>query len=83
MMKKVAVLVAVLLGIGFGAPLSAVESSGGIKSMEQLIDNETFKFCAIEMVGHKYFGSVPNVADEERKKMLEEVAGIAASWPVK
>lgn len=65
-----------------GAPLEAVESSGGIKCMEQLIDNETFRFCAMEIVGHKYFGSVPTVTEEERKKMLEEVSRIAASWPV-
>ncbi|MDD5225588.1 MAG: NAD(P)H-dependent oxidoreductase [Candidatus Omnitrophica bacterium] len=64
-----------------GAPLAMAESSGGIKSMEQIIDNETFRFCGMEMVGHKYFGSVPTVTDEDRKKMLEEVAGIAASWP--
>ena len=66
-----------------GAPLEVVESSGGIKSMEQIIDSGTFRFCAMEMVGHKYFGSVPTVTDEERKKMLEEVVAIAASWPVK
>jgi len=59
------------------------ESSGGIKSMEQIIDNETFKFCGMEMIGHKYFGSVPTVTDEERKKMLEEVFGIAAGWPLR
>jgi NAD(P)H dehydrogenase (quinone) len=66
-----------------GAPLAIAESSGGIKSMEQIIDNETFRFCSMEMIGHKYFGSVPTVTDEERKKMIEDVAGIAASWPVK
>ncbi len=66
-----------------GAPLAVAESSGGIKSMEQIIDNETFRFCGMEMAGHKYFGSVPTVTDEDRKKMLEEVAQIAASWPVK
>ncbi|HNX69304.1 MAG TPA: NAD(P)H-dependent oxidoreductase [Candidatus Omnitrophota bacterium] len=64
-----------------GAPLAVAESSGGIKSMEQIIDNETFKFCGMEMIGHKYFGSVPTVTDAERKKMLAEVAQIAASWP--
>lgn len=64
-----------------GAPLSVSESSGGIKSMEQIIDNETFRFCGMEMIGHKYFGSVPTVTDEERKKMLEEAAQIAAGWP--
>jgi NAD(P)H dehydrogenase (quinone) len=66
-----------------GAPLEIVESSGGIKSMEGIIDTGTFRFCAMEMVGHKYFGSVPTVTDEDRKKMLDEVAAIAASWPVK
>ncbi|MFA5159416.1 MAG: NAD(P)H-dependent oxidoreductase [Candidatus Omnitrophota bacterium] len=66
-----------------GAPLTIAESSGAIKSMELAIDNETFRFCAMEMVGHKYFGSVTTVTDEDRKKMLEEIAGIAASWPVK
>lgn len=63
-----------------GAPLAVAESSGGIKSMEQIIDNETFRFCAMEVLGHKYFGSVPTVTDADRKKMLEEVAAIASSW---
>jgi putative NADPH-quinone reductase len=49
--------------------------------MELAIDNETFRFCGMEKVGHKYFGSVPTVTEEERKKMLEEVAQIAAAWP--
>lgn len=66
-----------------GAPTSAYEASGMMKSMEQTIDQETFQFCGLESIGHKYFGSVPAVTDEERKKMLEEIAGIAASWPVK
>ena len=64
-----------------GAPLAVAESSGGIKSMEQIIDNETFCFCGFTMVGHKYFGSVTTVTDGDRKKMLEEVAQIAAAWP--
>jgi len=66
-----------------GAPLAGLESAGLIKSMEQIIDRETFRFCAMEVIGHKYFGSVPTVTDGERKKMLEEAAGIAAAWPVK
>lgn len=64
-----------------GAPISVYESSGMMKSMEQTVDQETFRFCGLEMLGHKYFGSVPTVSDEDRKKMLEEVAGIAAAWP--
>ena len=66
-----------------GAPLAATESSGGLKSMEQIIDNETFRFCGLDLAGHKYFGSVPAVTDAERKKMLEEVAGIAINWPLR
>ncbi len=66
-----------------GAPLALTESSGGIKSMEQILDHETFRFCGFEMVGHKYFGSVPTVTDGERKKMIEEVAQIASAWPLR
>lgn len=66
-----------------GAPLAVLESSGMIKSMEQIFDKETLRFCGMEMIGHKYFGSVPTVPHEERTKMLEEVARIAASWPAK
>jgi len=66
-----------------GASLSAYEQIGAFKAMEILMDGEIFRFCGLEVTGHKYFGSVPTVADEDRKKMLEEVAGITASWPVK
>jgi NAD(P)H dehydrogenase (quinone) len=66
-----------------GASLSAYEQIGAFKGMELLMDGEIFRFCGLEVTGHKYFGSVPTVADEDRKKMLEEVAGIAASWPAK
>ncbi len=65
-----------------GAPLSAYEASGMFKSMEQTIDKETFQFCGMEVIGHKYFGSVATVTDEERKKMLEEVATLTAAFPV-
>jgi len=66
-----------------GASCSVYEQAGIFKSMEHLIDKETFQFSGMEMSGHKYFGSVPTVTDEERKKMLEEIAALAASWPVK
>lgn len=65
-----------------GAPLAAYEASGMMKSMKQTIDEETFQFCGMELIGHHYLGSVPTVTDDERKKMLEEVALIAAAWPV-
>lgn len=65
-----------------GAPLEAVHASGALPAMNKLVDQETFQFCGIEVVGHKYFGAVPTASDEERKKMLEEIAQIAAAWPV-
>ena len=64
-----------------GAPLAAYETSGILKSMEQLTDQETFRFCGMEVIGHHYFGSVPTVTQEERVKMLDEVARIAAALP--
>lgn len=67
----------------FGAPLSAVESSGAMAAMNKINEQETFQFCGIELIGHQYFGSVPTVTDGERKKMLEEITRIAASWPVR
>lgn len=57
----------------FGAPAVAYESSGALKSMEQMIDKEIFEFCGIEVICHKHCWSVPTVTDEERKKMLEDV----------
>lgn len=64
-----------------GAPLEVYESAGIFKSMEQLTDQETFRFCGMEVTGHRYFGSVPTVTQEERVKMLDEVARIAESLP--
>ena len=63
-----------------GAPVTAYESSGVFKAMELLSDREVFGFCGLEVLGHKYFGSVPTVTDEDRKTMLVEVQSIAASW---
>ncbi|HOW58215.1 MAG TPA: NAD(P)H-dependent oxidoreductase [Candidatus Omnitrophota bacterium] len=65
-----------------GAPLSAYEDSGMMKSMKQTIDEESFQFCGMVLIEHKYFGAVPTVTDEERKKMLGEVASMASAWPV-
>jgi len=63
-----------------GAPLAVVESSG-VRNMGQLLDRDTLGFCGMEVMSHRYFGSVPTVSREERQKMLEEVALLAASWP--
>ncbi len=62
-----------------GAPLAVVESSG-VKAMGQLLDRDIFGFCGMNVILHQYFGSVPTVSQDDRKKMLEEVARIAAAW---
>ncbi len=64
-----------------GAPLAAYETAGIFKSIEQLTDQEMFRFCGMEVIGHQYFGSVPTVTQGERAKMLEEVARMADSLP--
>jgi len=51
------------------------------ESMDLLMDGITFDFSGIQPIWHKYFGSVPIVTDEERKKMLEEVRALARGFP--
>ncbi len=72
----------VLIFNTLGAPLEAYETTGIFKSMQQLTDQETFRFCGMEVVGHHYFGSVPTVTHEERLKMLAQVARTADLLPV-
>lgn len=60
-----------------GAPLDVYEKTGLVSSMQKTIDGSLADFCGMEFVEHKYFGSVPNVSDEDRKNMLEEVKQIA------
>ena len=48
--------------------------------MDRLMDEITFDFSGIRPVWHKYFGSVPLVSDDERKKMLEEVRALAGTF---
>ena len=48
--------------------------------MDKLMDEVTFDFSGIQPLWHKYFGSVPLVSDDERKKMLEEIRGLAAAF---
>jgi NAD(P)H dehydrogenase (quinone) len=50
--------------------------SGFFNSMAQLIDMGIFRSCDLELVGHKYFSSVPNVTDSDRREMLEELKNI-------
>lgn len=63
----------VFLFTTMGASMGDYEGSGFFKSMGQITDTGIFSFCACEVMGHKYFPSVPYVTDSDRKKMLDEV----------
>ncbi|HUO76603.1 MAG TPA: NAD(P)H-dependent oxidoreductase [Thermodesulfovibrionales bacterium] len=63
----------VFLFTTMGASMGDYEESGFFKSMGQITDTGVFAFCGCEVLGHKYFPSVPYVTDSDRKKMLEEV----------
>jgi len=63
----------VFLFTTMGASMGDYEESGFFKSMGQITDTGVFAFCGCEVLGHKYFPSVPYVTDSDRKKMLKEV----------
>jgi NAD(P)H dehydrogenase (quinone) len=63
----------VFLFTTMGASMEDYEGSGFFRSMGQITDTGVFVFCNCEVVGHRYFPSVPYVTDIERKKMLDEV----------
>lgn len=65
-----------------GASLADYEKAGLFKSIDHVTDKETFGFCGFQVLGHKYFGSVPTVTDDDRKAMLTEVETIAGSLAV-
>jgi NAD(P)H dehydrogenase (quinone) len=50
---------------------------GFFEAMNRLMDGITFDFSGLQVIGHKYFGSVPSAGDPERKRMLEEVRALA------
>jgi NAD(P)H dehydrogenase (quinone) len=52
-------------------------TKGFIAAMDKLMDGIAFDFSGIRPIGHRYFGSVPFVSDEVRKKMLGEVRALA------
>ena len=63
----------VFLFTTMGASMGDYEESGFFKSMGQITDTGIFSFCGCEVMGHKYFPSVPYSADNDRKRMLDEV----------
>lgn len=60
-----------------GAPLKVYEDAGLIRAINMTMDEIAFKFAGLNILGHKYFGSVTSCSDAERKAMLGEVAQIA------
>jgi len=56
-----------------GGSLQMYESSGMLESIRQTIDGGIFRFCEMEVLGHKFFMNVPFITDSQRAMMLEEV----------
>ncbi|MFH1017042.1 MAG: NAD(P)H-dependent oxidoreductase, partial [Pseudomonadota bacterium] len=52
-------------------------TKGFFSAMDKLMDEITFDFSGLQVIGHRYFCSVPFVSDAERKKMLQEIRQIA------
>lgn len=61
------------------APLKVYEEGGLIAAMNKLYDEIVFKFAALQVVGHLYFGSVSTCGDGERKQLLAKVRDLARS----
>jgi putative NADPH-quinone reductase len=45
--------------------------------MNQVIDDGIFRFCAMQVIDHHYFGEVPVTTPENRAQMLQKVAQLA------
>ena len=56
-----------------GASKEDYEKMGAFKMMNMSMDMAIFQSSGMEVIGHKYFSSVPNVSDKDRKQMLEEL----------
>ena len=56
-----------------GASKENYEKMGAFKMMTMSIDMAIFQFSGMKVIGHKYFSSVPNVSQQDRKKMLKEL----------
>lgn len=66
----------VLIVNTMGTSNETYDNYGMINSMKQTSDIGIFNFCGMEVVQHKFFGDVPNISDDERKKYLRELKGI-------
>lgn len=61
-----------------GAPEKVYADAGIFKSMNVITDDVLFKFCGLQVIGHKYFGSVSTCSDSQRQVMLEQVKELAS-----
>ena len=60
-----------------GGSLEQYESSGMLDSISQTIDHGIFRFCSMEVVGHKFFMNVAAKTKQQRSAMLDEVRTLA------
>lgn len=60
-----------------GGSLKLYESSGMLDSISQTIDGGIFRFCSMEVVGHKFFMNVASKTRQQRSAMLDEVRTLA------
>ncbi len=60
-----------------GGSLKLYESSGMLDSIRQSVDGGIFGFCAMEVVGHKFFMNVPGATLSQREEMLGQVRSMA------
>ncbi|MGB5824593.1 MAG: NAD(P)H-dependent oxidoreductase [Proteocatella sp.] len=63
-----------LLFSTLGNSSAEYDATGMTASMKQTKDEIIFEFCGVTDVKHVFFGEVPYVSDETRKKYLSEVA---------
>ena len=63
----------VLLVSTTGASKEDYEKMGAFRMMNMSMGMAIFQFIGMEVIGHKYFSSVPYVSQQARKKMLKEL----------
>lgn len=56
-----------------GTPSEIYSKTGMYDGLKITSDTGIYEFCGITPVGHLFFGSVPQIDDAARQKMLEEV----------
>jgi len=56
-----------------GASKEDNEKMGAFQMMNMSMDMAIFQFSGMEVIGHKYFSSVQDVSDKDRKQMLQDL----------